>query len=72
MPSITCGGYSYWTDCGTEYDCHYENAGNLTCEHCACNDGEWDPRTGKKYVSPARWFGVLLLVFVVVSLIVNI
>ena len=27
-----CGGYSYETDCGTEYDCEYEP--ELTCEDC--------------------------------------
>jgi hypothetical protein len=47
-----CGGYSFWTDWGYEYDCRYDFAGDICCEDCICNKnlgGKIDPRTGEKF-----------------------
>lgn len=49
-PPIPCRGVWWYTINGDEFDCEYEHAGEVTCDHCIVNreDG-LDPRTGKKY-----------------------
>jgi len=44
-PETGCKGYKSWTDCGYEYDCDYEFAGEITCEECMhCSyGGSMDP-----------------------------
>jgi len=39
-----------WTDYGTEYDCEYEYADEVTCEDCIYCDygGDINPATGKR------------------------
>jgi hypothetical protein len=42
-----CAGYKTWTDCGWEYDCEYEFAGDIDCNLCLFggHGGYLDPRT---------------------------
>lgn len=46
---IPCLGYR--DDYNGDYDCEYPHAGEFGCEDCICNDGRFDPRTGKEYSS---------------------
>ena len=56
-----CQGIKYWTDCGYEFDCEAENAGEVLCEDCLCNGGLYNPDTGKKdfiryfFMNYERW-----------------
>jgi hypothetical protein len=44
----TCKGYSYYTDCGTEYDCGYDVS--FGCDECyfVVSSESKDKRKGKK------------------------
>jgi len=44
---IPCLGHRCNTIDGYDYDCDYEFAGSFGCEDCLCNNGRFDPRTGK-------------------------
>ena len=45
-----CTSYSYWTDCGYEYDCKSKHEEG--CDNCLCTyktiGGLYNPETGKK------------------------
>lgn len=54
--NLTCLGYreDYVCD-GYEYDCEYENSGEITCDECVCCRaacGYYNPKTGKRI----NWF----------------
>lgn len=41
------------TRCGTptdgyDYDCEYEQSGEISCDDCVCNYGHYHPKTGKR------------------------
>lgn len=36
-----CAGYSFWTDCGYEYDCAYQTT--ITCDDCKYGGGNKNP-----------------------------
>lgn len=43
-PPFPCKGTKIETLDGTDYDCEYEFAGEITCEECQVNGGAFDPR----------------------------
>jgi len=43
-PLFRCAGTKTETLDGTDYDCDYEFAGEITCEECQVNGGSFDPR----------------------------
>jgi hypothetical protein len=45
-PPIPCLGHWEYTQDGKEFDCDYEFAGDVCCEHCIVNGGKLDPRVG--------------------------
>ena len=45
---IPCLGRWTHTIDGSDFDCEYENAGNIECDDCISNGGCGDPRTGLK------------------------
>ena len=45
---LKCGERGIETDYGTDYDCDYEFAGEISCEECIANDGEFDPRYSRE------------------------
>lgn len=43
-PPFPCKLVKYESMDGTDYDCEYEFAGEITCEECQVNGGAFDPR----------------------------
>lgn len=33
---------------GYDYDCDYEQSGDISCDDCVCNYGFYNPQTGKQ------------------------
>jgi len=44
--NIPCLGRWTHTIDGSDFDCEYENAGNIECDECISTGGCGDPRTG--------------------------
>lgn len=46
-PPFPCLGTKTETLDGTDYDCEYEYAGEITCDECQVNGGAFDPRESR-------------------------
>ena len=44
-----CKGFVVESMDGYDFDCEYENAGEITCEHCVMCGGLFSPQTGKLF-----------------------
>ncbi len=47
---FSCRGYKNPGIDGTDHDCDYKYAGEVDCDMCVVCGGDYDPRTGKRYV----------------------
>jgi len=64
---IKCKGHWIHNVDGSDFDCEYKYAGEITCDSCIINGGDYSPQTGKlfrgnkkKYIKQARFIGVNL------------
>jgi hypothetical protein len=65
MKQDKCAGYKSWTDCGWEYDCNYEFAGDIDCGNCIFggHGGNEDPRINPEFKGIRLLFEKIKLLF---------